>query len=144
MRAQEYCGCCKCSSQDRLLHVQWAVFNSTLGAKSDPWGPSSPLGAKFTPGGQVHPWRPSSTLGAKFIPGDQVHPWGPSSPLWAKFSPRGKLLGQTRVVKNWPQIAVKGHFIIGAMYLSTFLYEMTEPLSQRYNFWKPIFALKSA
>jgi hypothetical protein len=52
-----------------------------------PRGQSSPLGAKFTPWGQVHPLGPSSPLRAKFNPWGQDHPWGLSSTLGAKFTP---------------------------------------------------------
>jgi hypothetical protein len=65
--------------------------NIPPGDKLHPWGPSSPLGTKFTPGDQVHPWGPSSPLGTKFTPGDQVHPWGASSPLGSNFQPGCKL-----------------------------------------------------
>jgi hypothetical protein len=67
-------------------------------------GTSSPLGDKFTPGGQVRPWgtssppggqvRPrgtSSPPGDKFAPGGQVRPRGTSSPLGNKFIPGGQV-----------------------------------------------------
>jgi hypothetical protein len=51
-----------------------------------PWGHSSPLGANFSPGGQLLPWGPTSPLGANFSPLGQLQQW-----WWSHFAPWAKL-----------------------------------------------------
>jgi hypothetical protein len=66
--------------------------NIPPGDKLHPWGPSSPLGTKFTPGDQVHPWGPSSPLGSKFTPRVKLPTWVQTSNLGANFNPGCKLI----------------------------------------------------